>query len=138
MVSSSAITVAADSECFMCGGFSLGVTIRLENFEFIADYFDVLSLSTRRGDEGTTLMGSIHSGASTPWRAMIEDSAEDFLTASSGDGSFSLPSPQKAHRGGLAHSCHNHIMDGECFSHIGDDDGSPVDGGAAAGNQPLY
>jgi hypothetical protein len=38
-------------------------------------------------------MGSTHSGAPTPWRAMVEDSAEEFLTASSGEGSFSLPSP---------------------------------------------
>jgi hypothetical protein len=95
MVSSSAITITADNECLMCGGFSLGATVRLKNFEFITDYFDGLSLSTRRGDEGVALMGSIHSRASTPWRAMIEDSAEDFLTASSGDGSFSLSSPRR-------------------------------------------
>jgi hypothetical protein len=40
-------------------------------------------------------MGSTHSGTSTPWWAMIEDSIEEFLTASSGDGDFGLPSPRR-------------------------------------------
>jgi hypothetical protein len=50
----------------MCGGFSLGKTVHLVNFEFIADYFGGLSLFPRRGNEGTALMGSTRSGASTP------------------------------------------------------------------------
>jgi hypothetical protein len=62
MVPSSVITVAADGECLTCGGFFLGETIRLGSFEFIADYFDSLSLSLRRGDSGATFMGSTHSG----------------------------------------------------------------------------
>jgi hypothetical protein len=37
MVPSSAITVAADSEHLMCGGFSLGETVCLGSFEFIVD-----------------------------------------------------------------------------------------------------
>jgi hypothetical protein len=49
-----------------CGGFSLGVTVRLGNFEFIANYFGGLSLSHRRGDSGTAFMGSTHSQASSP------------------------------------------------------------------------
>jgi hypothetical protein len=44
MVSSSAIIVAANSERLMCSGFSLGETVCLGNFEFIADYFSSLSL----------------------------------------------------------------------------------------------
>jgi hypothetical protein len=44
MVSSSAIIVAANSEQLMCSGFSLGETVCLGNFEFIADYFSSLSL----------------------------------------------------------------------------------------------
>jgi hypothetical protein len=45
MVPSSTITIAADGEHLTCGGFSLGETICLGNFEFITDYFNGLSLS---------------------------------------------------------------------------------------------
>jgi hypothetical protein len=45
MVPSSMITIAADGERLTCGGFSLGETIHLGNFELIADYFGSLSLS---------------------------------------------------------------------------------------------
>jgi hypothetical protein len=40
-------------------------------------------------------MGSTRSGASTPWWAMIEDSADEFFMTLSGEGSFSLPSPRR-------------------------------------------
>jgi hypothetical protein len=83
MVPSSVIIVATDSECLMCGGFSLSETIRLGNFKFITDYFGGVSLSPRRGGAGAAFMGSTHSQTSTPRRAMIED------------GSFSLPSPRR-------------------------------------------
>jgi hypothetical protein len=66
MVPSSAIAIAADNERITCGGFTLGETVRLGNFEFIADYFGGLSLSPKRGDEEAAFMGSTHSGASTP------------------------------------------------------------------------
>jgi hypothetical protein len=95
MVPSSATTVVANGEHFTSGGFFLGETVRLGNFEFIADYFDGLSLSPRRDDAGATFMGSTHSRASTLWWAMIEDSAEEFLTTSSREGSFGLPSPRR-------------------------------------------
>jgi hypothetical protein len=36
MVPSSAITIAAYSECLSCDGFSLGETIRFGSIEFIA------------------------------------------------------------------------------------------------------
>jgi hypothetical protein len=49
MVPSSAIVVAIDGEHLTCGGFSLGETVHLGNFEFITDYFDGLRLSPRRG-----------------------------------------------------------------------------------------
>jgi hypothetical protein len=42
MVPSSTITVVADGERPMCGGFSLGKTVHLVSFEFIADYFNGL------------------------------------------------------------------------------------------------
>jgi hypothetical protein len=60
------IAITADCECLTCGGFSHGKTIHIGNFEFIADYFGCLSRSPRRGDKGTTIMGSTRSGASTP------------------------------------------------------------------------
>jgi hypothetical protein len=99
MVPSSVIIVTANGECLTCGGFSLGETVLLGNFEFIADYFGSLTLSPRRGDVGAAFMGSTHSRAPTPWQAMIEDSAEEFLTASSGEGSFGLPSPKRCGTG---------------------------------------
>jgi hypothetical protein len=68
MVPSSVIIVAADGEHLTCSGFSLDETVRLGNFEFIADYFDGLSLSLRRGDTGVAFMGSTRSGASTHGR----------------------------------------------------------------------
>jgi hypothetical protein len=95
MVPSFVITVAADSEHLMCGGFSLGEPIRLGNFEFIADYFSGRSLSPRRGDSDTTFMGSTRRGASTPQWAIIEDSALEFLMTSSRDGGSGLPSPRR-------------------------------------------
>jgi hypothetical protein len=79
MVPSSAIVVAADGERLMCGGFSLGETVRLGNFEFNTDYFNGLSLSPRRGDTRATFMGSTRNGAPTPRRSMIEDSTSPLL-----------------------------------------------------------
>jgi hypothetical protein len=96
---SSSVTMTTDGECLACGGFSLGKPICLGNFEFIADYFGGLSLSPRRGNEGTIFMGSTHSGASTPRWAMIEDSTMEFLTVSSGEGSCSHPSPTRRSTG---------------------------------------
>jgi hypothetical protein len=66
IVPSFVITVVADGERLTCGGFSIGEIDRFGNFEFIADYFDSLSLSSRRGDTGSAFMGSTHSGVSTP------------------------------------------------------------------------
>jgi hypothetical protein len=108
MVPSSSITIVDDGEHLTCDGFSLGETVHLKNFEFIIDYFDSLSLSSRRDDEGAAFMGSACSGTSTLWRAMIEDSTEEFLTTSSREGSFGLPSPRRC--GGFACSRHNHTM----------------------------
>jgi hypothetical protein len=95
MVPSSTIAVIADGESLTCGGVSHGETVCLKNFDFIADYFSGLSLSHRRDNEGNAFMGATHSTASTPWWDMIEDSTEEFLTASSGEGSFNLPSPRR-------------------------------------------
>jgi hypothetical protein len=94
MVSSSSIIIATDGERLTCGGFSLGETVRLGSFEFIADYFCGLSLSARRGDTCAALMGPTHSEASTLWRTMVEDSTEEFLMVPSGEGIFGLPSPK--------------------------------------------
>jgi hypothetical protein len=66
MVPSSLVAIIADGECLGCSGFSLGEPIHLGIFEFITDYFDSLSLSPRRGNEGAIFVGSTHSGASAP------------------------------------------------------------------------
>jgi hypothetical protein len=95
MVLSSSIVIAADGERLACSGFSLSETVHLGNFKFITDYFSGLSRSPERGDEGAAFVGSTCCGASTPQRAMIEDSTEEFLTTSSGEGSFSRPSPRR-------------------------------------------
>ncbi len=99
MVPSSAIIIAIDGECLTCGGFSLSETVHLGNFEFIADYFNGLSLSPRRSYLGSTFMGSTHSGPPSPLRAMIEDSTEEFHTASSEVGGSSLPSLRRLSAG---------------------------------------
>jgi hypothetical protein len=62
MVSSSAIIVTAGGEHLMCDGFSLAETIHVGNFEFIANYFDNLSFSPKRGDVDIAFMASTHSG----------------------------------------------------------------------------
>jgi hypothetical protein len=101
MVPSSVITIAADGEHLTCGGFSLGETVSLGSFKFIADYFSGLSLSPRRGDSGAAFMCSTRSGTPPLWRAMIEEYVEEFLMASSGEGGFSLPSPRRHGTGAL-------------------------------------
>jgi hypothetical protein len=88
------LTFSADGERFTCGGFSLGKTIRLQSFEFIADYLSVLGLSPRRSDSGPVLLGSTHSGPPSPWWALIEDSTKEFHLTSSRGGGSSLPSPR--------------------------------------------
>jgi hypothetical protein len=62
MVSSSALALFADGEHLTCGDFSIDETIYLGSFEFIAYYFNGLSLSPRRSDSGTVFMGSTHGG----------------------------------------------------------------------------
>jgi hypothetical protein len=95
IVSLSSFTVSGDGERLMCGGFSLSETIHLGSFDFIADYFGGLSLPHRRNDSGTSFMGSTRSGPPSPRWVMIEDSIEEFHTASSGEGGFGLPSPRR-------------------------------------------
>jgi hypothetical protein len=99
MVPSSSITITANDERLTCRGFSIGEPVHLGNFEFIVDYFDSLSLSPWRGNEGTVFVGSTHSGVSTLQRATIEDSTEEFLTTSSGEGRLSHPSPRRCSTG---------------------------------------
>jgi hypothetical protein len=91
MDSSSVLTFSANGERLMCGGFSLGETVCLRSFDFIADYFDGLSLSPKRGDSGTAFMGSTHSGPPSSRWAMIEDSNEEFHMASGGGGGSGSP-----------------------------------------------
>jgi hypothetical protein len=95
MVPSSALTVSNDSEHLMCGRFSLGEIVHLGSFEVITDYFGGLSLSPRRSESGVTFMGSTCSRTPSPWQATIEDSAEEFHMASSGEDGSGLPSPRR-------------------------------------------
>jgi hypothetical protein len=62
MVPSSTLTIATNDEHLMCDGFSLDEIVSLGSFEFIADYFDDLSLSPRRNNSGIAFMGSTSSG----------------------------------------------------------------------------
>jgi hypothetical protein len=101
MIPSSSIAVATDSKRLTCGGFSLGEPARLGNFEFIADYFGDLSLSPRGSDEGAIFMDSTRSEVSTPQRAMIEDSTEEYLTMLSGEGGVDHLSPRQCITGAL-------------------------------------
>jgi hypothetical protein len=72
MVPSSVRAITSDGKHLMCGGFSLSETVLFGSFKFIADYFDSLRLSPRRGSSGATFMGSTRSGTPSPWRDMIE------------------------------------------------------------------
>jgi hypothetical protein len=93
------LSFSTDGESLMCGGFFLGEGVRIGSFEFIADYFNNLSLSPRRGDLGTAFMGSTRSGPPSLRRAMIEDSIEEFHTTSSGEGSSGLTFPKRLSAG---------------------------------------
>jgi hypothetical protein len=86
MVPSSVLDIASDSERLTCDDFSLGKTVHFGSFELITDYFGDLSLSPWRGSLDAAFMVSTHSGTPSPRWAMIEDSAVEFLTASSGGG----------------------------------------------------
>jgi hypothetical protein len=61
MVPSFALAISTVGECLTCGGFSLGETICLGSFKFIADYFGGLSLSPRRSNSGVAFMDSTRS-----------------------------------------------------------------------------
>jgi hypothetical protein len=99
IVPSSAITSATYGEHLTHGRFSLGKTVRLGNFEFIANYFNNMSLSPRRGNLGTDFMGSTSCGTPSPRWVMIEDFAKEFLTTSREEGGFGLPSPRRRSTG---------------------------------------
>jgi hypothetical protein len=62
MVPSSTLTVSTDGERLTCGGFSLREIVYFGSLEFIIDCFGSLSLSPRRSDSDTTIMGSTRSG----------------------------------------------------------------------------
>jgi hypothetical protein len=94
MVPSSALVVAADSECLSCDVFSLSKTIHFGSIEFITDRFGGLSPSPM-GDGSGVAMGTTRGGTPSPLWAMIGDSIEKFHTASDGDGRIDLPSPRR-------------------------------------------
>jgi hypothetical protein len=57
MVHSLVLAIATDSECLMCGDFSLSETIHFGSLEFIADCFGGLRLSPKGSDSGIIFMG---------------------------------------------------------------------------------
>jgi hypothetical protein len=89
MVYSSTLAVTTDGGCLMCSGFSLGENIHFGCLEFIIGWF---------GGSGAIFVGTIHSGSPSLW-AMIEGSPDEFLMASSGEGSSDLPFPRRLHTG---------------------------------------
>jgi hypothetical protein len=99
MVPSFTLAFFADGEHLTCGGFSLSEVVHLGSFDFIADYFGGLSLSPRRSNSGTAFMASTRSGPLNLRWAMMEESIEEFHTASNGGGGSSLPSPRRLDAG---------------------------------------
>jgi hypothetical protein len=95
MVSSSALTVAANGERLLCGGFSLGETICFACIKCISDHFGVLSLSPMRDGLDTIIMGSAHDGPLSTLQEMMGDSTKEFHMTSNGEGRIDLPSPRR-------------------------------------------
>jgi hypothetical protein len=91
MVTTFAHVISTTGERLICGGFSFGEMVPFGSLEFIANCFGGLSLSPRRNDSGTAIIGSTHVGTPSPLRAMIEDSTEEFYTALSGEGAPASP-----------------------------------------------
>jgi hypothetical protein len=89
-----------DGERLMCGGFSLSETIHFGSLEFIADCFSGLSLSPKGSNSGAIFVGTTRSGSPSLW-SMIENSADEFYMASSGEGSFGLPVSRRHSTGAL-------------------------------------
>jgi hypothetical protein len=88
------LTVATDGERLACGGFSLGEIIHFGSLEFITYYFNSLCLSPKGSESCTIFVGTTHSG-SPSLHAMIEDSTDEFHTASSREASSGLPASRR-------------------------------------------
>jgi hypothetical protein len=89
------LAISTDSERLMCGGLSLGETIRFGSLEFITNCVSGLSLSPRRNDLDATFMGSSRSGPPSPLWAMIGDSTKELHTTLSRERGSGLPSPRR-------------------------------------------
>jgi hypothetical protein len=90
MVHSSMLAITTDGEHLTCGGFSIGETVCFGNLEFITNCFGSRSLPLKGNDSGTVFVGTACSG-SPSWHAILEDSTDEFYTASSREGSSSFP-----------------------------------------------
>jgi hypothetical protein len=88
------LIVSTDGERLTCGGISLGEIVRFGSLEFIIDYFSNLSLSPKGSDSSAVFVGTAHIG-SPPLHIVLEDSANEFYTDSSGEGSSSFPISQR-------------------------------------------
>jgi hypothetical protein len=76
-----------DDEHLTCGSFSLDKTVHFESIEFIIDCFGSLSLFLRGNDSSDIFIGTAHS-RSPSLRTILEDSIDEFYTASSSERSF--------------------------------------------------
>jgi hypothetical protein len=94
MAHSSPLAATTDGECLTCGGISLSETIRFRSLEFITNYFSNLSLSPKGSDSGVVFVGMAHIW-SPSLHTVLEDSTNEFYTASNGEGSSSFPISQR-------------------------------------------
>jgi hypothetical protein len=76
-------------------GFTLGETIHIGSMEFIADHFGSLSLSDKGNVSSVMFVGMAHSG-SPSLHTILEDSADEGDTTSSGGEALTSPSLEDA------------------------------------------
>jgi hypothetical protein len=94
MVHSSMLIITTDGEHLTCNGFSLGETIRFGGLDFITDCFSSLSLSPKGNNSCVIFIRMARSG-SPSLRSILEDSTNEFYTASSREGSSGFPISQR-------------------------------------------
>jgi hypothetical protein len=92
------LDVTTDGEHLTCGGFSLGETIHYGRLELLADYFSSLSISPMGNDSGVIFMGTA-SSSSMSLCTILENSANEFYTTPSREGSSGLHISQRHNMG---------------------------------------
>jgi hypothetical protein len=100
MVHSSMLIVTTDGEHLSYSGFSLGETDRFGILEFIADCFDILSLSPMGNDSSIIFVGMARSGLLS-LRPIIKDFPDEFYTVPNGEGRSDFPISRRRSMGTL-------------------------------------